>query len=150
MRLRISNCEFKSKDSGDSRPTRRWGETETRRGPFVSAFLAVSPFHPFSASFRFCLQPQGLSLSKAAPPTSNSLPFAFRLEPFAFSLCPMPYAFSILFPTNLGIIKALTQSLYLLQQMTAKRTDPMTINDAAGIMTAKRNDGHVQWLNDQN
>jgi len=32
--------------------------------------------------------------------------------------------------------------------MTAKGNDLVTINDAAGIMTAKRNDGHVQWPND--
>ena len=47
------NCEFKSKESGDRRTKRRRGETETRRSLFVSAFLAVSPFRPFSVSFRF-------------------------------------------------------------------------------------------------
>ena len=32
--------------------------------------------------------------------------------------------------------------------MSAQGNDLVTINDAAGIMTPKRNGGHVKWPND--
>ncbi len=48
--LRIADCGLKNKELGDRR---QQDETETRRSRFVSAFLAVSPFHPLSASLRF-------------------------------------------------------------------------------------------------
>ena len=46
------------------------------------------------------------------------------------------------------VIRCLRRHNDLQLQMTGKHHDLMKINDAEGIMTAQRSDGHFQWPTD--